>query len=63
MVDFAEGRILWTRAGDLGSTTMTGETTRLVDGTAARPAYGQIDAAGLAWARGPSIHWRFGALR
>ena len=58
MVDLGEGRILWVRTGDLGLTTLRGVTTRVVDGTPTRPAYGQIEPAGLAWAAGPTLRWR-----
>ncbi len=63
MVDVAQGRILWTRAGDLGATTIaTGKSVRLVDGTRARPAYGQIETRGVAWSVGRVLRWRGGAL-
>jgi hypothetical protein len=62
MVDFAQGRVLWVRAGDLGTTTVVGQTVRLVDGTTTRPAYGQLEPAGLAWSRGPALSWRAGSL-
>ena len=62
MVDLAQGRILWTRAGDLGATSVTGKTTRLVDGTPTNPAFGQLDARGAAWARGRAVRWRAGRL-
>jgi hypothetical protein len=63
MVDAAQGRILWTRAGDLGSTSIrTGASTRLVDGVQASPVLGQLEAPGLAWAQGRVVSWRAGAL-
>jgi hypothetical protein len=62
MVDVDRGRVLWTRAGDLGMTSFTGATRRLVDGTRRRPAYGQIDAVGTAWARSHTVHWTRRAL-
>ena len=63
MVDFDQGRILWTRAGDLGTTTIaTGTSARLVDGTMSQPAYGQLDSRGIVWARGRTVLWRAGAL-
>lgn len=63
MVDVAQGRVLWTRAGDLGATTITtGATIRLVDGTPARPAYGQLEPHGIAWSVGRFVRWRGGAL-
>ena len=53
MVDVAAGRILYQRAGDLGAATIsTGTTILLVDGSPAQPVLGQLDATGLAWARG-----------
>jgi len=63
MVDVAQGRILWTRAGDLGATTIaTGKSERLVDGTNASPVYGQIEPRGYAWAQGKLVRWRSGRL-
>jgi hypothetical protein len=63
MVDVAQDRVLWTRAGDLGATTIaTGRSVRLVDGTNASPVSGQIDGRGLAWARGTVVRWRGGRL-
>ena len=63
MVDLAQGRVLWTRAGDLGATTIaTGKSVRLVDGTPQGPGYGQIEPHGLAWSLGRRVNWRrFGA--
>lgn len=62
MVDLAQGRVLWTRGGDLGETLLTGGSRRLVDGTAAQPVYGRLDVRGIAWARGRTVRWRAGAL-
>lgn len=63
MVDVAQGRILWTRAGYLGTTTIaTGRSTRLADGSPASPVYGQLELRGLAWARGTLVRWRSGRL-
>jgi hypothetical protein len=62
MVDFAQGRILWTRDGDLGETLVTGASRRLVAGTRARPALGRLEPRGFAWARGRAVHWRAGPL-
>jgi hypothetical protein len=63
MVDVAQGRILWTRAGDLGATTIaTGRSVRLVDGTPEKPACGQIEPQGVAWSVGRAVRWRGGAL-
>jgi hypothetical protein len=63
MVDVAQGRILWARSGGLGATSIaTGESIRLVDGTQARPFYGQLEPGGLAWARGKLVRWRAGVL-
>jgi hypothetical protein len=63
MVDVAQGRILWTRAGDLGTTAIpSGRSVRLVDGTPVRPALGQLEANGLAWSRGRVVRYRGGRL-
>ena len=63
LVDVAEDRILWERAGDVGTTTIpTGKTTLLVDGSPARPALGQLEAQGFAWGRGKLVRWRSGRL-
>lgn len=63
MVDLAQGRVLWTRAGDLGTTTIaTGTSTRLVDGTTSKPASGQLEAGGVVWAQGRTVRWRPGPL-
>jgi hypothetical protein len=63
MVDVAAGRILYQRAGDLGAVTISnGANVLLVDGTPAQPVLGQLDATGLAWARGATVNWRVGPL-
>jgi hypothetical protein len=63
MVDVAQARILWTRAGDLGATTIaTGKSVRLIDGTPDTPALGQIEPQGIAWSVGRTMRWRAGAL-
>jgi hypothetical protein len=63
MVDVAQGRVLWTRAGDLGATTIaTGKSVRLVDGTPDTPAFGQIEPQGIVWSLGRAVRWRAGAL-
>ncbi len=63
MVDASRGRILWTRAGDLGVTSMATNASRLlVDGSRARPVAGQVELGGLAWARGKLVRWRAGPL-
>jgi hypothetical protein len=62
MVDFGQGRVLWVRAGDLGATTVTGKSTRLVDGTPEKPAYAQIEPHGIVWSVGRTVRWRAGAL-
>jgi hypothetical protein len=63
MVDAAAGRILYQRAGDLGAVTVAdGADAKLVDGSPARPVQGQLEAAGLAWARGTTVNWRPGPL-
>jgi hypothetical protein len=63
MVDVAAGRILYQRAGDLGAVTIsTGADVLLVDGTPAQPVAGQLDTAGLVWARAKAVSWRFGPL-
>ena len=63
MVDASRGKILWTRAGDLGVTSMaTKASRRLVDGSQSRAVVGQVELAGLAWARGKLVRWRSGRL-
>jgi hypothetical protein len=63
MVDVAAGRVLFTSSGDLGAVTIaTGAVVQLVDGSPAKPVQGQLDAAGLAWARGSTVSWRPGPL-
>lgn len=63
MVDAAAGRILYARAGSLGAVTIaTGTEVMLVSGDRRRPVTGQLDAAGLAWARGSAVFWRPGPL-
>lgn len=64
MVDVAQGRVLWTSAGNLGATTIaTGTSVRLVDGTRRKPAHGQIEPQGVAWSVGRAVRWRGGTLR
>lgn len=64
MVDVAQGRVLWVYRGDLRATAVaTGRAERLVDGTAERPVYGQLEAGGLAWAKGRLVRWSPGLLR
>ncbi len=61
--DVAQGRLLWTRAGDLGSTSIvTGRSSRLVNGARALPVLGQLEQRGLAWSKGRSVVWRAGTL-
>jgi hypothetical protein len=63
MADAIHGRILWTRAGDLGVTSIaTRASRRLVDGSPSRAVLGQLEPRGLAWARGRVVHWRPGPL-
>jgi hypothetical protein len=63
MVDVAQGRVLWTHAGDLGTTAiLTGRRTVLANGTGAAPYFGQIEENGLAWARKRALSWRAGAV-
>ena len=63
MLDVAQQRILYSLEGDLWATRIdTGERTRLVDGTPAKPALGQSSRYGLAWARGARVAWRSGTL-
>jgi hypothetical protein len=63
MIDVAQERIVWERAGDLGATTIaTGMSVRLVDGSPARPVLGQLSPVGLAWAQGRVLRWRAGRL-
>ena len=64
LVDVAQGRLLWERAGDLGATTIaSGRSQRLVDGSPASPVRGQLEASGLAWAKGRTVRWSPGPLR
>jgi hypothetical protein len=63
MVDASRGVILWTRAGDLGVTSMATRASRLlVDGSRAKPVVGQLELGGLAWASGHQVRWRWGRL-
>ena len=63
MIDVAQERIVWERAGDLGATTIaTDMAVRLVDGSPARPVLGQLSPVGLAWAQGRVLRWRAGRL-
>jgi hypothetical protein len=63
MLDVAQQRILYSLKGDLWAARIdTGERTRLVDGTLAKPALGQLSRYGLAWARDARIAWRSGTL-
>jgi hypothetical protein len=63
MVDVAAGRILYQRSGDLAALTIAGgATVQLVDGSPAKPVLGQLEASGLAWARGTTVNWRPGPL-
>jgi hypothetical protein len=63
MVDASRGVILWTRAGDLGVTSMATRASRLlVDGSRAKPVVGQLELGGLAWASGHQVRWRSGRL-
>jgi hypothetical protein len=63
MVDVAQGRVLWTRAGDLGTTSIrTGKRGVLANGTGAAPYFGQIEESGLAWGQKHALQWRAGAV-
>jgi hypothetical protein len=63
LVDVAAGRILYQRRGDLGAVTIAdGSDVLLVDGSPDRPVLGQLEASGLAWARGSALLWRAGPL-
>jgi hypothetical protein len=63
MVDASRGLILWTRAGDLGVTSMATRASKLlVDGSRTRPVVGQIELGGLAWASGHQVRWRVGRV-
>jgi hypothetical protein len=63
MVDVAQGRILWSRDGDLGTTTIaTGESVRLNDGGPKRPYSGQLESRGYVWACCKLVRWRGGRL-
>jgi hypothetical protein len=63
MVDVAQGLVLWTRAGDLGTTSIqTGKRVVLANGTGAAPYFGQIEENGLAWAKKRVLSWRGGAV-
>ncbi|HEU0247114.1 MAG TPA: hypothetical protein VFR38_08525 [Gaiellaceae bacterium] len=64
MLDIAQDRVLWMRAGDLGTTTITtGKSARLVDGTPRKPAHGQIEPQGVAWSVGRTVRWRGGTFQ
>lgn len=63
MVDVGQGLVLWTRAGDLGATSIrTGRRTVLANGSGAAPYFGQLEEGGLAWAKKRELHWRAGPL-
>jgi len=63
MVDADRQRILYVYRGDLWAARIaSGERSRLVDATPARPALGQLSPNGFAWARGRDVAWRAGAL-
>lgn len=63
MLDVAQRRVLYALRGDLWAARIdTGSRTLLVDGTLEKPAYGQLDARGLAWTRGRTVAWRAGPL-
>jgi len=63
MIDLAQGRILWARSGDVGTTSIaTGDSVRLFNGTQASPVFGQLEQGGLVWARGEVVRWRAGRL-
>lgn len=63
VVDVGQGRLLYERGHDLWALTIeTRRIARVVDGTASRPARGQLDANGIAWATGRVVRWRAGAL-
>lgn len=64
MVDVAQGLVLWTRAGDLGATSIrTGHRVVLADGSGAAPYFGQIEESGLAWAKKRVLSWRGGTVQ
>lgn len=62
MVDLGQGKVLWSRAGDLGRTTVSGASAVVAPGTPARPAPGRIDERGAVWAIGRTVRWRSGRL-
>jgi hypothetical protein len=63
MVDVAQGVILWTRAGDLGATSIrTGRRTVLADGSGTAPYFGQLEENGLAWAKQRVLRWHAGSV-
>lgn len=63
MVDVAQGLVLWTRAGDLGATSIrTGKRSVLANGTGAAPYFGQIEDNGLAWAKKRVLSWSGAAV-
>jgi hypothetical protein len=62
MVDLGQGRVLWSRAGDLGRTTVSGASAVVARGTPVSPALGRIGERGVVWAIGRAVRWRSGRL-
>jgi hypothetical protein len=59
MTDYAEGRILYTRNGDVHALKVAGgsDTLLLDGGPAARAVAATLDTHGLAWARGRTLNF------
>jgi hypothetical protein len=58
LLDVAQGHVLYSSAGDIRVKAIaTGAATRVADGTSSRPALGQLEPHGLAWARGRTVSW------
>lgn len=57
MTDYAEGRILYTKSGDVHALKVAGgqDTVLVKGGAGTRPVVASLDAHGLAWARGRSL--------
>jgi len=61
MIDFAEGRVLYARNGEIHSTKVSnGADTLLLKGSAAAPVIATQDTHGLGWAQGTSVHYACG---
>ncbi len=63
LLDVAQGRLLYTRQGDLRARgILAGPDVLLADGTPGKPARGQLEAPGFAWSLGKRVNWRPGPL-